>query len=38
VFRRPSIALAEVAWRWTFAAAAWFLGTIFFLLYADGRF
>src|SRR2546426_11862299 len=36
VFRRPSVLLAEVVWRWSFAAAAWFLGTIFLLQYADG--
>lgn len=33
VFRRPSIPLAEIAWRWSFAAAAWFLGSIFFVAY-----
>lgn len=26
LFRRPLIPLAEIAWRWTFAAAAWILG------------
>jgi hypothetical protein len=34
IFRKPVIPLAEIAWRWTFAAAAWYLGTIFLLEYA----
>ena len=35
IFRRPAIVLAEIAWRWTFAAAVWFLGGAFLLQYAD---
>src|SRR5690348_8916351 len=35
IFRRPSIPLAEIAWRWTFSAAVWFLGAMFLLEYAD---
>lgn len=34
VFRRPSLALAEVVWRWSFAAAAWFLLAMFLIAYA----
>ena len=33
IFRRPSLPLAEIAWRWSFAAAAWFLVSIFFVAY-----
>jgi hypothetical protein len=33
IFRRPSIPLAEIAWRWSFAAAAWFLLVAFLLEY-----
>jgi len=33
IFRRPAIPLAEIAWRWTFATAAWLLGTTFLLEY-----
>jgi hypothetical protein len=33
IFRRPAIAFAEIAWRWTFAAAAWVLGIAFLLGY-----
>jgi hypothetical protein len=33
IFRRPAIPLAEIAWRWTFATAAWLLGTFFLLEY-----
>lgn len=33
IFRRPAIPLAEIAWRWTFATAAWLLGTAFLLGY-----
>lgn len=33
VFRRPSLPLAEIAWRWSFAATAWFLVSIFFVAY-----
>lgn len=35
VFRQPAIPLAEIAWRWSFAAAAWFLGAMYLLEYAD---
>jgi hypothetical protein len=35
VFRRPSIPLAEIAWRWSVTGAAWFLGAMFLLEYAD---
>src|SRR5205823_12198198 len=35
LFRRPIIPLAEIAWRWSFAAAAWFLAAMFLLQYAD---
>lgn len=35
IFRRPAIPLAEIAWRWSFAAAFWFLGASFLLEYAD---
>lgn len=34
VFRRPSLIFAEIAWRWSFAAAAWFLGAMFLIAYA----
>lgn len=33
LFRRPLIPVAEVAWRWTFAAAAWLLGIAFLFEY-----
>jgi hypothetical protein len=33
IFRRPAIFFAEIAWRWTFAAAAWLLGTLFLMEY-----
>jgi hypothetical protein len=33
IFRRTAIPCAEIAWRWTFAAAAWLLGTFFLLEY-----
>ncbi len=36
IFRRPSIPLAEIAWRWSFALATWFLGVMFFAEYMDG--
>jgi len=29
-----AIPFAEIAWRWSFAAAAWFLGTVYLLEYA----
>jgi hypothetical protein len=35
IFRRPAISLAEIAWRWSFAAAFWFLGASFVVEYAD---
>ena len=35
LFRRPLIPLAEIAWRWTFAAAAWVLAITFLLVYFD---
>jgi len=35
IFRRPAIPLAEIAWRWSFAAAFWFLGASFLVEYAD---
>ena len=35
IFRRPAIALAEIAWRWSFAAAAWFLIMLFLIAYAQ---
>lgn len=34
IFRRTSIPLAEIAWRWSFAIAAWFLCSAFLLEYA----
>jgi hypothetical protein len=33
--RRPVLALAEIAWRWSFAAAAWVLGAMFLFEYLD---
>ena len=35
IFRRPAIPLAEIAWRWSFAAAFWFLSASFLVEYAD---
>src|SRR5215470_19009819 len=35
IFRRPIIPLAEIAWRWSFAATAWFLGISLLLEYAS---
>jgi hypothetical protein len=35
LFRRLSIPLAEVAWRWSVAAAAWVLGALFVFEYLD---
>jgi hypothetical protein len=35
IFRRPAIPLAEIAWRWSFAAAFWFLSASFLMKYAD---
>jgi len=34
ILRRPAIVLAEIAWRWSFAVAVWFLGGSFLLQYA----
>src|SRR5947209_7777740 len=34
IFRRMAIPFAEIAWRGSFAAAAWFLGTVYLLEYA----
>ena len=34
IFRRPSIPVAEIAWRWSVALAAWFLGALFLVEYA----
>lgn len=34
IFRQPAIPAAEIAWRWTLATAAWFLGGAFLLEYA----
>ncbi len=33
IFRRTAIPCAEIAWRWTFAVAAWLLGAYFLLEY-----
>jgi hypothetical protein len=35
IFRRPAISLAEISWRWSFAAAFWFLSASFLFQYAD---
>ena len=35
LFRRPLIAFAEIAWRWTFAAAVWLLGAALVFDYLD---
>ncbi|HEX3107228.1 MAG TPA: hypothetical protein VHQ22_22530 [Terriglobales bacterium] len=35
IFRRPAIPLAEIAWRWSFASAFWFLSASFLVEYAD---
>jgi hypothetical protein len=35
IFRRPAIPLAEIAWRWSFASAFWFLGASFLVEYGD---
>ncbi len=35
IFRRSAIPLAEIAWRWSFAAAFWFMTASFFVEYAD---
>lgn len=33
--RRPTIPLAEIAWRWSFVAAAWVLGVMFLFEYMN---
>ena len=35
IFRNPLVPLAEIAWRWSCGAAAWFLAVTFLLEYAD---
>lgn len=35
IFRRPAIPMAEIAWRWSFVAAVWFLGIAFIFEYFD---
>ena len=35
IFRQPAIPLAEIAWRWSFGAAFWFLSASFLVEYAD---
>ena len=35
MFRRPAIVLAEITWRWSFAAGAWFLLVAFAVEYLD---
>jgi hypothetical protein len=35
IFRRPAIMLAEIIWRWSFAAGAWFLVVAFAVEYLD---
>jgi hypothetical protein len=35
ILRRPAIALGEITWRWSFAAAAWFLVGMFVFEYLD---
>lgn len=35
LFRRPAVALAEIAWRWSFGAAAWVLVGLCILEYLD---
>jgi hypothetical protein len=35
IFRRPTVPLAEIAWRWACAAALWFLSASFLVQYAD---
>jgi hypothetical protein len=35
ILRRPAIAIAEIAWRWSFAAATWFLAAMFVFEYLD---
>ena len=35
IFRRPAIVFAEIAWRWSFAAAAGVLGAMFLIEYLE---
>ena len=35
ILRSPIIPFAEIAWRWSFGAAAWFLGVMFLFEYAN---
>lgn len=35
IFRRPSIPFAEIAWRWSFAAAFWYLCAAFLIEFAN---
>lgn len=35
VARQPALPLAEISWRWCFAAAAWFIGIVGFLEYLN---
>jgi len=35
IFGRPVLSLAEIVWRWSFAAAAWLLGTLALFEYLD---
>jgi hypothetical protein len=35
MLRRPAIVLAEIIWRWAFAATAWFLAVVFAFEYLD---
>jgi hypothetical protein len=35
VFRRPAVPLAEIAWRWSLAVAAWTLAIMFLFEYMD---
>ncbi len=35
IWRQPSLAFAELAWRWTFAVAVWFLVSFLLLAYMD---
>jgi hypothetical protein len=35
IFRRPTIPLAEIAWRWSFASMVWFLSASFLVEYGD---
>jgi hypothetical protein len=35
ILRRPAIPVAEIAWRWSFVAAAWVLGAMFLFEYMD---